>query len=264
MKKISATQCFEDVEVTTLPIGDNYTYLISWQQWAAVVDPADAAPVVRVLKRKSLDLLTILVTHPHGDHVAGNAELKRLTNCTVVGPSRGRVPHEERNVREGDSLRLDSCVVLVFSTPGHGRTDVCYYMEPKGERPGLLWTGDTLFVGGCGRLMGAPPSMMWNSLQRLAALPDNTLIYCGHDYALENYRFAARLEPRNAAVRARLREIRRLALLRRPTVPSTIAQEKQTNPFLRAGTPEIKAALGMPGASDLEAFAELRRRRDTA
>ncbi|MBN1270275.1 MAG: hydroxyacylglutathione hydrolase [Kiritimatiellae bacterium] len=264
MRKASATRKFGDVEVTVLPIGDNYTYFVSWQRWAAVVDPAAAEPVLRLLKKRSLELITVLVTHPHNDHVAGNAELTRLTNCTVVGPSRGRVPHQERNVREGDSLRLDSAVVTVMSTPGHGRLNVCYYMEPKNKRPGLLWTGDTLFVGGCGRLMGCPPAPMWDSLHRLAALPEETLVYCGHDYALENYEFAAKLEPENRAVRARLREIRALTLLRRPTVPSTIGQEKATNPFLRAGTPEMKAALGMEAASDLEVFAELRRRKDTA
>jgi hydroxyacylglutathione hydrolase len=136
-------------------------------------------------------------------------------------------------------------------------------MEPSaGNENGILWTGDTLFVGGCGRLLECNAQTMWNSLQRLASLPDDTLVYCGHDYTLENYEFASGIEPGNRIVKERLEEVRNLRRQGEPTIPSSILLERTTNCFLRAGAPEMKAALGMQGAEAVEVFAELRRRKD--
>jgi hydroxyacylglutathione hydrolase len=151
----------------------------------------------------------------------------------------------------------------VIATPGHTSTSVCYYIEPSaGNENGILWTGDTLFVGGCGRLLECNAESMAESLQRLASLPDDTLVYCGHDYTLENYEFAFGIEPGNQGVKERLDQIRRLQQQGKLTVPSSILLERTTNCFLRAGTPELKAALGMPQAQAVEVFAELRRRKD--
>jgi hydroxyacylglutathione hydrolase len=136
-------------------------------------------------------------------------------------------------------------------------------MEPStGNENGILWTGDTLFVGGCGRLLECNAQSMWDSLQRLASLPDDTLVYCGHDYTLENYEFASGIEPGNPVVKERLEQIRQMLKRSELTVPSTMLQERTTNCFLRAGTPELKAALGMPQAQTVDVFAELRRRKD--
>ena len=156
-----------------------------------------------------------------------------------------------------------SAKIQVLATPGHTRTSVCYYMQPSNENPnGLLWTGDTLFVGGCGRIFECDPQTMWASLLKLASLPDDTLVYCGHDYTLENYEFALSIEPDNEIVKRRLNDFRQMLRRGEQTVPSSILQEKETNPFLRADTPGLKAALSMTNAQAVEVFAELRRRKD--
>ena len=150
-----------------------------------------------------------------------------------------------------------------MATPGHTRTSVCYYVPPQtDDEPGVVYTGDTLFVGGCGRLVECDAATMWESLQKLAALPPETLVYCGHDYTLENYEFAVAIAPDSRRFRDRLAEVQKAVEYGHLTVPSTIAQERATNIFLRADNPQIKAALGMPDAESHEVFAELRRRKD--
>ncbi|MEA3226728.1 MAG: hydroxyacylglutathione hydrolase C-terminal domain-containing protein, partial [Planctomycetota bacterium] len=170
-----------------------------------------------------------------------------------------RTPGIDQLVEDGQILSVGDAKVQVIATPGHTSTSVCYYVPPSGDnKSGVLWSGDTLFVGGCGRLFERDAQSMWKSLQRLASLPDDTIIYCGHDYTLENYEFALSIEPDNQLIEQRLHYIRRTG----QSVPSTMLQERTTNVFLRAGTPELKAALNMPQAKDFEAFAELRRRKD--
>ena len=166
-------------------------------------------------------------------------------------------------MKDGQILPVEGRKVRVISTPGHTRTSICFYMEPSaGNENGILWTGDTLFVGGCGRVLECNAQSMWDSLQRLASLPDDTLVYCGHDYMLENYEFASGIEPGNQIVKDRLGQVRKLQEQGKLTVPSSILLEKTTNCFLRAGTSEMKAALGMNDAQAVEVFAELRRRKD--
>jgi hydroxyacylglutathione hydrolase len=166
-------------------------------------------------------------------------------------------------VADGQILPVGERKIRVMRTPGHTLTSVCYYIEPSvGNENSILWTGDTLFVGGCGRLLECNAQSMWDSLQKLASLPDDTLVYCGHDYTLENYEFASGIEPDNQAVKERLDQIRQLQKQGKLTVPSSILQERTTNCFLRAGTSEMKAVLGMPQAQAVEVFAELRRRKD--
>ena len=253
------------VNVITIPaLGDNLMYLVRYDgDDSFVVDPGDASSVLRILKKHGLSLRAILLTHHHWDHVAGAGELKRKTGCEVIAGYGGKSRDVDKVVEDGRILGMGDARVEVLETPGHTRVSVCYYLQPSNENPkGMLWTGDTLFVGGCGRIFECDPQTMWDSLLRLASLPGDTLVYCGHDYTLENYEFALSIEPDNEMVKQRLDELRQAKRRGEQTVPSTIWQEKATNPFLRADAPELKAALGMTDARVVEVFAELRRRKD--
>ena len=253
-----------DTVITIPALGDNLIYLVRHSgNDAFLVDPGDASPVLKILKKHSLSLKAILLTHHHWDHVAGASELKRKTGCEIIAGYEGRSRGVDRVVEDGRILAMDDTRVEVLATPGHTRTSICYYLQPPGvTQKGMLWTGDTLFVGGCGRIFECDPRTMWDSLLRLASLPDDTLVYCGHDYTLENYEFALSIEPENEAVKKRLDEVRQAAKRGGQTVPSSISQEKATNSFLRADAPELKAALGMADARAVDVFAELRRRKD--
>lgn len=259
MSESIACMCSQTV-ITIAALGDNLIYLYQYgQRESLVVDPGDSLSVLRAMKEHDLALGAILITHHHWDHTAGTAELKRKTGCTAIGADRGRTPDIDEVVEDGQVLTLGDAEIQVLATPGHTRTSVCYYVQPAGNNEGgILFTGDTLFVGGCGRLLECDARSMWESLQRLARLPDDTLVYCGHDYTLENYEFALSIEPGNTLVRQRLDEVRRGG----PAVPSTMSQERGTNPFLRADTPELRVAIGMPQAQAADVFAELRRRKD--
>jgi len=251
--------------VITIPaLGDNFIYLYRYNQNDSfAVDPSDGSLVLRAIEEQGLNLKTILITHHHWDHVAGAAELKQKTGCKVIGADRRRIPGIDSVVADGQILPVGGGKIRVIVTPGHTRTSVCYYMEPSaGNENGSLWTGDTFFAGGCGRLIECDAQSMWESLQKLASLPDDTLVYCGHDYTLENYEFASGVEPGNQVVKERLDQVRKLQKQGNLTAPSSMLLERSTNCFLRAGTPELKAALGMPRAKAVEVFAELRRRKD--
>ncbi|MHC4664559.1 MAG: hydroxyacylglutathione hydrolase [Planctomycetota bacterium] len=250
--------------VTTIESGDNFIYVCGYDRSSAfVVDPSDSSPVLRTISERSLSLTTVLVTHDHWDHVAGIRGLKERTGCRVIGGDKQRVPAIDSVVGGGEVLSVGDVEIQVIATPGHTRTSLCYYMQPSNDsKSGAVWTGDTLFIGGCGRLLECGPQSMFDSLLKLASLPDQTLVYCGHDYTLENYEFALTVEPDNQAVNRRLQEVRQAVKAGRQTVPSTISEERITNPFLRAGTPELKTALSMPQAEAVEVFAELRRRKD--
>ena len=247
---------------TVLACGDNYIYIHAYdERHAFAVDPSDASIVLGALERQNLTLTTVLVTHDHWDHTAGVAELKSQTGCEAIGPDARGSTGIDRVVADGDVLTRGGHEISVLGTPGHTRTSVCYHMPMPGES-GIVWTGDTLFVGGCGRPMECDASVLWWSLTKLAALPADTLVYCGHDYTAENYAFALTLEPDNQAIQQRLGDARQAAAQGRPSVPSTITQEKATNIFLRAGEPAVKAALDMDDAEPERVFAELRRRKN--
>ncbi len=250
--------------ITIPALGDNFIYLYQYDQNnTLVIDPGESSPVLNTLKKYKLNLTTILTTHYHWDHVGGIVDLKKRTGCKVIGGNKRKTHGIDYLVDDGQTLAIGNIKIQVITTPGHTRTAVCYYLLPTNDNnTGILWTGDTLFIGGCGRLLECDARSMWDSLQKLAALPDQTLLYCGHDYTLENYEFAQMIEPENQAVKKRLSEIRQIQKQGKYTVPSTMSQEKATNPFLRANTSEIKTALNMPQAGDVEAFAELRRRKD--
>ena len=243
--------------ITTISAyGDNYIYLYRYGRAAAfVVDPGQSAGVLRALESQGLSLSSVLVTHNHFDHVGGVEDLKSKTGCRVVGPDKNRIVASDRVLADADLIELGETTIRVIATPGHTAKSVCYYVLPAENRSGILFTGDTMFIAGCGRLLECDARTMWNSLQKIAALPDDTLIYPGHNYTQENYEFALTIEPNNEVVKTLL-EAANFA------PPSSIAREKQTNVFLRASTPQIKKALAMPTASDAETFAHLRQRKN--
>jgi len=253
------------VSVVTIPaLGDNFIYLYRYDKNNALaVDPCDSSAVLNSLNEHNLNLTTILITHHHWDHTGGVSDLKKKTDCEVIGADKRRIPVIDRVVDDKQILTVGNIEIRVIATPGHTNTSVCYYIPTSNENEhGILWTGDTMFAGGCGRILECNAQTMFDSLLKLASLPDDTLVYCGHDYTLENYDFALTIEPNNKAVQQRLQEIKQTIRAGGFTVPSTIFQEKATNIFLRSDTNEIKTALKMTNAKAVDVFAELRRRKD--
>jgi hydroxyacylglutathione hydrolase len=241
---------------------DNYAYLV-FEPGAgacAVVDPSEAAPVQRALAARGLKLTHILNTHHHHDHIGGNLALKAATGAEIVAAEkdRARIPGLDTGLREGDTLRLGAHEARILEIPAHTSAHLAYWFTEAGA----VFTGDTLFLMGCGRLFEGTPAMMHASLAKLTALPDDTRVFCGHEYTLNNGRFALTVEPGNADLQARMKDAADMRAAGKPTVPATIALEKKTNPFLRTGSPEIRRTLGMENASDVDIFAELRRRKD--
>ena len=251
--------------VITIPaFGDNFIYLYRYDQTNVfAVDSSDASAVLDILKKRGLNLTEIFATHHHWDHIGANSELKKAAGCKVIGPDKQRIPGIDRVVEDGEVVTIGNTKVEVIATPGHTRTSVCYYIRSASNNvSGILWTGDTLFAGGCGRVFECDAETMLHSLLRLAALPDETRVCCGHNYTLENYEFALNIEPDNQTLKERLEQIREAQSRGGQAAHSTILQERTTNPFLRCDTAEMKSALNMSGASAVEVFAELRRRKD--
>jgi hydroxyacylglutathione hydrolase len=252
--------------VITIPaFSDNYIYLYRYDQDKAfAVDPADSAAVLAALAENGLSLTMILSTHSHYDHVGGNLELKKATGCQVIGADARRIPGIDRVVADGDIISAGSCQIHIIATPGHTDKDVCYYLPAQADNPhGAVFTGDTLFVAGCGRRFGTDALTMYNSLNKLAALPADTRVYCGHDYTIEDYEFALTVEPSNNTAKKLLQKANQASAAGTPTVPSTIEQEKLTNPFLRTDSAEIRKSLNMTKSPPHEVFAQLRRKKDT-
>jgi hydroxyacylglutathione hydrolase len=246
-------------EVVALPaFADNYIWVLRRGGCAAVVDPGDAGPVLAYLREQGLRLVALLATHHHGDHVGGNEDLLRRHPAPVYGPRDPRIPSVDRPVGDGDRVSLPELglELRVLEVPGHTRSHIAYLGG------GALYCGDTLFACGCGRLFEGTAAQMHASLQRLAALPPETRVYCAHEYTLANIRFALAADPDNAALRARDAATRALRAAGRPTVPSTIAEERATNPFLRCQEAALAAAAGRQAGrrlADPEAvFAALR------
>ena len=241
---------------------DNYAWLAydRGESICAVIDPSEAGPVKRALAEQGLRLSHILNTHHHNDHVGGNLDLKAEFRVPIIGPGkdRARIPGIDTGVVEGETFSLGSHVAKIFEIPAHTRGHIAFWFE----QDAAVFTGDTLFAMGCGRLFEGDPPTMWLSLSKLTALPDDTNIYCGHEYTEANGRFALTLEPENADLNARMTTVRSMRARGLPTLPSTISLEKKTNPFLRARSPEIRRTLGLESANDVDVFAETRRRKD--
>lgn len=221
-------------DVVALPaFSDNYLWLLFSATHAVVVDPGDADVVERALASRSLALAGILLTHHHDDHSGGAAALAAAHGCAVYGPQRPDLPVVTHPVREGDRLEVLGAEFSVLTLPGHTRDHLGYWCAEAET----LFCGDTLFAGGCGRLFEGTPAQMHASLQRLAALPGATRVYCAHEYTVANLRFAKSLAPEDAAIGAALDAALATRAAGRPTVPSTIAQELGQNPFLRCDEP---------------------------
>jgi len=241
---------------------DNYIYVVAFPSGqAVVVDPCDETIVLRVLEKEGLHLSIILATHHHSDHVAGIAGLKEKTGCTVYGPETRRIPAVDHVVGQGQEIVCEDQRFTVLATPGHTQTSVCYTLYPPEGDP-LLFSGDTLFVGGCGRLFECSGETMWESLQRLMDLPDQTRIYCGHEYTLDNLAFAESIDPGDDTVQQAVACVRRKVQRHGLSVPSTMGWERQANIFLRARAAAIGETLGLAQAQPAQVFSELRRRKD--
>lgn len=241
---------------------DNYIYLIHdpISKQTAAVDPAEAQPVLDVLAENSWQLTYVLNTHHHWDHTNGNMALKQKTGCQIIAPclEQNIIPGVDHAVNADDTVALGAHTATVIYIPGHTLGHVAYYFAENA----LLFCGDTVFVMGCGRMFEGTAEQMWHSLDTLRQLPADTAMYCTHEYSLANAWFALRIEPDNIDIQQRLQTIKQLRKNQQPTVPSTIALECATNPFLRVDHARVQKYLGMEHAAPAQVFAELRRRKD--
>jgi hydroxyacylglutathione hydrolase len=243
-------------------LSDNYGVLVHDPQSGATasIDAPEAAPVEAALAETGWRLTDILVTHHHADHTGGIAEVKARHHCRVVAPrgEAGRIAHVDDAVGEGDTVRVGGLESRVIDTPGHTAGHISYFF-PADK---LAFVGDTLFSIGCGRVIEGNAEMMWQSLLKLRALPDDTQFYCGHEYTAANIRFAKTVEADNKALAAREQDVARLRAAGKPTIPATIGAEKAANPFLRADLPEVAKAVGLAGSPAWQVFAEIRARKN--
>src|SRR5919198_4954414 len=241
---------------------DNYGVLVHDKASGATaaIDAPEAGPIETALNQTGWNLTDIFVTHHHGDHTGGIPHLKDRHRCRVVAPRNEaqRIPQVDETVGEGDVVRLGDLSARVLETPGHTAGHIAYWFESDC----LAFVGDTLFSIGCGRVIEGTPEMMWQSLLKLRGLPDETRIYCGHEYTKANVRFAKTIEPTNAALTARENEVEKLLAAKEPTIPSTIGSEKAANPFLRADVPEVAQSVGLAGGPAWKVFAEIRERKN--
>lgn len=246
------------MRVVSVPcLRDNYAYLVICESTnrAAVVDPSEAKPVLAAARDHGVELVAIWNTHHHWDHTGGNAELAgAIDGLAIVGhvSDDGRIPGQTERVDGGDRVKLgDSVTAEIVFNPGHTTGAISYHIK---EAP-AVFTGDTLFAGGCGRVFEGTPEQMAASLDKLAALPPETEVYCGHEYTAKNLAFAAEVEPDNAALAERRREVDKVRAAGEPTVPSTIEIERATNPFLRCREPDVIAAAERQGATATDSSA---------
>lgn len=251
-------------EIELVPaLSDNYVYLAHDAETGAtaVIDPAEADPVLAALERKGWKLTHILNTHHHMDHIGGNAELKERFGVPIIGPraDSARIPGLDVEVGDGDTYSVGSQTATVFDTPGHTRGHIAFWFPDSDA----LFCGDTLFVLGCGRMFEGTPEQFWSSLTKLRSLPDSARVYCGHEYTQSNARFALSVEKDNADLQAKAQQVDALRAEGKPTIPGILGEEKKTNPFLRADVPSVQEAVGMAGQDPAAVFAEIRRRKDS-
>ena len=235
--------------VTAVPVlSDNYVWLIhdADSGEAAAVDPSVADPVLRAAEAQGLRITQVLNTHWHPDHTGGNDAIRDTTGCTITGPAEAeRVSKMDRIVAEGDRIQVGGSEAIVWDIPAHTAGHIALYFEDEG----MIFVGDTMFAMGCGRLFEGTAEQMYANMQRIAALPENVRIYCGHEYTLANARFAAHVDPDNADVARRLEQVSALREAGQITLPTTVAEERATNPFVRA--------------RNAQEFAELRAAKDS-
>ncbi|EDQ06922.1 Hydroxyacylglutathione hydrolase [Sulfitobacter indolifex] len=250
-------------DLVTIPcLSDNYAFLLRDHDSGDVtlIDVPEAAPIMAELDRRGWTLSQVWLTHHHPDHVQGLAELLTRFPAQVVGAKADarRLPPLDREVAEGDSIALGALHAEVLDVSGHTVGHIALHVPEANA----AFTADSLMALGCGRLFEGTPAQMWESLQKLAALPRDTTICSGHEYTAANAKFALTVDPDNAALISRSKDIEATRTAGRPTVPSQLSLELETNPFLRPGDPAIRATLGMPDATDTEVFTEIRKRKD--
>ena len=250
-------------EIRVFPcLSDNFGYLIHDPQsrMTAAIDAPEAAPIIKVLEREGWILTDILITHHHADHVGGVAELKHKYNCRVVAPHDQTAPIADVDLRvaNGDVVRIGDMLARVLETPGHTLDHISYVFDNEKA----LFAADTLFSVGCGRVFEGTYPMMWQSLLKLRALPDDFRLYCGHEYTASNIKFALGIEPGNPDLQAWAAEVAELRAANKPTIPTLLGDEKKYNVFLRADDPAVAAGVRLKGASGDDVFAELRERKN--
>lgn len=251
------------LEIYQFPcLKDNYGFLIHDEeaQVTATIDTPEVSAIENALKEKGWNLTHILNTHHHQDHAGGNKALKKHWDAFIIGPKgeEKKIPGIDRAVGDGDRVMFGTHEAIVLDVPGHTSGHIAYWFA----QDKAAFVGDTLFVMGCGRLFEGTPQQMWNSLQKLMAMPDDTKIYCAHEYTQSNVRFALSVEPDNQALQIRAREVDQARARNEPTVPTTMGAERATNPFLRPDSPSLQAAIGKSGATLVDVFAETRRLKD--
>ena len=243
-------------------LSDNFGYLIhdDATKATASIDAPEAGPIVKALEREGWKLTDILITHHHGDHVGGVAELKKKYGCRVVAPhdKSTKIANADLRVGNGDVVKVGELLARVLETPGHTLDHVSYVFDNEKT----LFAADTLFSIGCGRVFEGTYPMMWDSLLKLRALPDDFKLYCGHEYTAANVKFALTVDPDNTALTARAAEVTRLRAENKPTIPTLLGEEKRANIFLRADDPSVAIKLHMKGASAADVFGELRERKN--
>ncbi len=252
-----------NVEIHQFPcLSDNYGVLIrdSISGLVASIDAPNAAQVEAALIEKGWKLTHILTTHHHADHTDGNLALKERHRCTIIGPraESAKIPGIDTQVGEGDTFKFGDLEVRVLDTPGHTLGHISYWMPEIN----VAFVGDTMFAMGCGRVIEGTMEMMWNSLAKLTKLPQQTVIYAGHEYTAANAKFALGIEPENEALQKRAKEVDALRAAAKPTLPTKLDIELATNPFLRVSSVPIRARLGLQDAKDWQVFGEIRERKN--
>ncbi|MBW4982681.1 hydroxyacylglutathione hydrolase [Mameliella sp. CS4] len=249
------------LDIVTVPcLKDNYAYLVHGPDGVALIDAPEAGPIIEALEARGWSLGVIMITHHHHDHVDGVAQLREKYGCPVMGPKaeEGKLPKLDMALEPGFSGGTGEGRCEVIAVPGHTLGHIAYYY-PEG---GAVFTADSLMALGCGRVFEGTPQMMWDSLEKLASLPPETVVYSGHEYTSANAAFALTIEPENETLISRKREIDAARAEGRPTAQVPLSVELETNPFLRATTDSVKSAVGLPGGTDAEVFAEVRARKD--
>ncbi len=249
------------LDIVTVPcLTDNYAYLVHGPDGTALIDAPEAGPIIDALEARGWSLGVIMITHHHHDHVGAVEELRKKYGCPVMGPKaeQDKMPKLDMALDPGFSGGTGDGLCEVLAVPGHTLGHIAYYY-PKA---GAVFTADSLMALGCGRLFEGTPEMMWESLEKLASLPPETVVYSGHEYTKANAAFALTIEPENEDLISRAREIDAARAEGCPTAQVPLSLELATNPFLRASADSVKQAVGMPGASDPEVFAEVRARKD--
>src|SRR6201985_2918712 len=250
-------------EIRTFPcLSDNFGYLIHdpATKATASIDAPEAGPIIAALEREGWTLTDILITHHHGDHIGGVAEAQQKYKSRGVAPQdeSAKIANVAVRAAQGGVIKVGSLLARVLETPGHTLDHISYVFD--GEK--TLFAADTLFSIGCGRVFEGTYPMMWDSLLKLRALPDDFKLYCGHEYTAANIKFALTIEPDNAVLKARAEQVQRLRSENKPTVPTLLGEEKKANVFLRADDPAVAASVRMKDRSATEVFAELRERKN--